>query len=149
MVDPVDQTVEAFGCTMTKDMVKLLQEEGKKQVIGQAELPPMAVAKIIWSGRMYERDVIHYVDNEGARYSTIKGSTPSRESAWLVQAFWGAEVNNRSKSWVSRVPTECNIGDGPSRNEWVELKRIYPQYTRREWTAEDELRLLRRWRRVK
>ena len=108
----------------------------------------MVASKIIWRGRMYGRDVLHYVDNEGARFSAIKGSTPSRESAWLVQAFWEAEIANRSKSWISRVPTCCNIGDGPSRDEWEEVEKLYPLCTRRKWTREDEHRLMSRWSRM-
>ena len=55
MIDLEDGTVESFGCTMSEELVKLLQGDGKKkQVIGQAELIPMVASKIIWSGRMSE-----------------------------------------------------------------------------------------------
>ena len=146
MIDPVDGVVEAFGAEMCPAMVRLLSNKGKKkQLIGQAEILPMLVSRILWSARMRGRDILHYVDNEGARYSVIKGCSPSRESAWLIQGFWETEVYNRSRSWISRVPTVCNIGDGPSRDEWEELKRLYPEYKRVPWSKDQETRLLRRW----
>ena len=146
MIDPLDGAVEAFGATMGKAMTELLGEDGKKkQLIGQAEILPMLVSRMIWSGRIEGRDVLHYVDNDAARYATIKGSSPSRGSAWLVHAFWETEVTNRSHSWVSRVPTVCNIGDGPSRDEWGELEALYPQFIRKVWTVDQEEALMRRW----
>ena len=129
IIDPEDGMVESFGARMTEPMRRMLSENGtKKQIIGQAELLPMVVSRILWSGKLAGRDVIHYVDNEAARMSAIKGSSPSRSSAWLVQAFWETEVTNETKSWISRVPTECNIGDGPSREDWSEVEEVYPNH---------------------
>ena len=105
----------------------------------------MVVTRLMWSGRMNGRDVLHYVDNDAARYSTIKGTSPSRGSSWMVHAFWETEIWNQSHSWISRVPTVCNIGDGPSRHQWDRLSRIYPNYVERVWTAHEEEALLRRW----
>ena len=130
-------------------MVDLLSEGGKKkQLIGQAEILPMLVARMLWSGRMKDRDVLHYVDNDAARFATIRGSSPSRGSAWMVHAFWETEITNQSFSWLSRVPTVCNLGDGPSRGDWVELAKIYPDYKRIEWSEAQEEALLRKWGRA-
>ena len=99
----------------------------------------MVVSRMLWADRLRDRDVIHYVDNEGAKYGVIKGSSPSRESAWLIHAFWDREIKNRSRSWVSRVPTCCNIGDGPSRGAWEEVHRIWPECKECSWTNEQEI----------
>jgi hypothetical protein len=146
LFDPEDGSVEAFGAEMCEELKSLLSEEGKKtQLITQAEILPMVVSRIIWSPKLLGRDILHYVDNEGSRLSTIKGNSPSRQSAWLIHAFWETEVMNRSRSWLSRVPTECNIGDGPSRGDWEELRDLYPRCIRREWSQEQEKALMRRW----
>ena len=137
--------MEAFGTEMCEELRSLLSQEGlKTQLITQAEILPMLVSRIIWSPRLLDRDVLHYVDNESSRLSIVKGSSLSKESAWLIHAFWEIEVMNRSRSWLSRVPTECNIGDGPSRGEWEELRSLYPKYIRREWSQEQEKALMRR-----
>ena len=86
LIDPEDGAVEAFGATMGVEMIRLLGEDGRKtQLIGQAEILPMLVSRILWSGRVQNRDVIHYVDNDAARYSCIKGGSPCLGSAWLIQ----------------------------------------------------------------
>ena len=73
---------------MGREMVRRLSEQGKKkQIIGQAELYPAIVARRLWKKKIEGRDVIHFVDNDSARYALIKGSSPSLESAWLVQSF--------------------------------------------------------------
>ena len=105
----------------------------------------MIVSKILWEDIVRNRDILHYVDNEAARLSTIKGSSPSKESAWLIQAFWESEAVLRTQSWLSRVPTECNPGDGPSRDEWEEIMELYPHCVRRDWRLRDEEALMRRW----
>ena len=146
MIDSLDGPVEAFGATMGRAMSELLGEDGKKkQLIGQAQILPMLASRMVWSGRIEGRDVLHYVDNDAVGDATIKGSSPSRGSAWMAHAFWEIEATNRSHSWVSRVPTLCNIDDGPSRDEWKELEALYPKFTRREWTVEQEEVLMRRW----
>ena len=134
---------------MGKAMVDLLSEGGKKkQLIGQAEILPMLVARMLWSGRMKGRDVLHSVDNDAARFATIRGSSPSRGSAWMVHAFWETEIANQTYSWLSRVPTVCNLGDGLSRDDWEELAKIYPDYKRIEWSEAQEEALLRKWGRA-
>ena len=35
-------------------------------------------------------------------------------------------------SWFARVPTECNMGDMPSRLEWGKLKALVPGVVIRE-----------------
>ena len=146
LIDPIDGRVEAFGATMGYEMKQLLSENGtKKQLIGQAEILPMVVSRIVWSGLIEGRDVIHYVDNDAARFSCIKGCSPCQGSAWLIQAFWETEVINQTRTWISRVPTECNVGDGPSRDQWEELTALYPDHIRKNWTLQQELSLLRRW----
>ena len=146
VIDPEDGWVEAFGAEMCEPLQLLLTEgDLRKQVIGQAEILPMIAARIMWNSRLTKRDIIHYVDNDAARLSTIKGTSPSVGSAWMIHAFWETEVVNGTRSWISRVPTECNIGDGPSRNEWEEVKKLYPEYKEKVWTKIQEWNLLKRW----
>ena len=111
MLDTMDGSVEAFGATMGKAMVDLLSEGGKKrQLIGQAEILPMLVARMLWSGRMEGRDILHYVDNDAARFATIRGSSPSRGSAWMVHAFWESEIANHSCLGCQKSPRFATWG---------------------------------------
>ena len=74
MYDPVDGATEAFGCQMTDELRDLIsQKNAQKQFIGQAELMPLLASRTVWKERMRDRDVIHYVDNEGA--NNLKADT--------------------------------------------------------------------------
>ncbi len=87
----------------------------KKQVVGQAELVPCLAAKQVWRKRMRGRLVMNYIDNEAAKYALIKGTSPTRDSAWLVNEFWKSEALMESYSWLERVPSASNCADDPSR----------------------------------
>ena len=62
---------------------------------------------------------MYYVDNEAAKFVLIKGNSPTRDSAWLVQHFWEKEANLECYSWFERVPSASNIADYPSRGVLV------------------------------
>ena len=116
MFDPEDGTLETFGGFIGDPLMELLTDDWtKKQVVGQAELVPCLVAKKIWKRRLRGRLVMHYVDNEAAKYALIKGTSPTRDSAWLVNEFWKSEAHLGSYSWFERVPSACNCADDPSR----------------------------------
>lgn len=117
LIDSVNDVVEVFGTEMGNRMKELFSEGGEiEQIIGQAELLPMLVSRMLWSGHFKGRDILHHVDNGSAKFACIKGCSPSRASAWIVHAFWDSEIVMESHSWISRVSTHCNIADGPCRN---------------------------------
>ena len=63
-----------------------------------------------------------YIDNEAAKFALIKGSSPTRDSAWLVQEFWEREAHLETFTWFERVPSAANCADDPSRGiEEVDL----------------------------
>jgi len=124
---------------MKKTMKHRLSVDGKKkQIIGQAELYPAICARRLWKEKIRGRDVIHFVDNDSARYALIKGSSPCLESAWLVQSFWTDESETDCRSWIARVPSRSNIADGPSRGDRSECERIFPHIKWLEWTDAQE-----------
>ena len=89
MFDPEDNSYAYFGGTIGPELVECFSHQGlKAQIVGQAELLPCLMARIVWADRMEGRAVIHYVDNEAARYALIKGTSPTMNSAFLTAAFW-------------------------------------------------------------
>ena len=60
---------------------------------------------------------MHYVDNEAAKYGLIKGSSPTKDSAWLINEFWKWEADQESFTWFERVPSASNCADDPSRGK--------------------------------
>ena len=139
MIDPEDNEVAAFGRNMGKHLQARLSVAGKKkQIIGQAELYPAVVARRLWKEKIQGRDVIHFIDNDSAKFVLIKGTSPCLESAWLTQSFWTSESEADSRSWIARVPSRSNIADGPSRGDRTEVESALPMVKWLDWSDEQE-----------
>ena len=67
-----------------------------------------------------------WMDNDGSRQALVKGYSRSWKNAALVDDIILGMSLNFMYSWFARVPTECNMGDMPSRLEWEKLKALVP-----------------------
>ena len=97
--------VEHFGAVLsqsTVDSFKVRMEQ--KQVIGQAEILPVLMAKLTWAKVLWGRKVIFFVDNEAARLGLVKSYSPVLPSLQLIMesAMWDFE--NDCKAWYSSPP---------------------------------------------
>ena len=118
MFDPEDNALEYFGADMSEPLLDFLSGGGvKQQIVGQAEVIPCLASKVIWKDRMVGRPVVHFVDNEAARFALIKGGSPTIDSAWITSEFWNHEVGQSAHTWFERVPSPSNISDAPSRGK--------------------------------
>ena len=97
-----------------------------KQVVGQAELAPVVVAKQAWAARLRGRLVLHFVDNDSARCALVRGYSPVLSSCALVAEAALEDVRLHLGSWYARVPTLSNIADYPSRFERDKMLADYP-----------------------
>ena len=119
LFDPEDQTLETFGGDIGPNLLSILSNGGtKQQVVGQAELLPCHAAQVIWKDRLHNRRVVIYIDNEAARFGLIKGTSPTLDSAWIINEHWTMESLNGTTTWVERVPSASNCADGPSRGRF-------------------------------
>ena len=123
---------EFFGDRVDKQIVECWTEGTPGQVIGQAELLPIAMSRLLWSNRLQGRRVIYAIDNDAARDGLIKADSPSRHSAKLIDVFFKVEAAKPSWPWFMRVASAFNPADGPSRlsfdymNE-IGAKRVFPK----------------------
>jgi len=147
MFDPEDGALELFGCEVSDDLMRLLSAGGsKKQIVGQSELIPCHAAKVVWKERMTRRRVVLYVDNEAARFGLIKGSSPTRDSAWLLNEFWLEEAEAESNTWIERVPSASNCADAPSRGSYEILTQMGMAAKRVHLPWDYEKSLVRQWK---
>ena len=58
-----------------------------------------------------------FVDNEGTKFSLLKGSSDNSTVDLLAGLFAEMESNIHSFTWLARVPSKSNIADPPSRND--------------------------------
>jgi hypothetical protein len=122
LYDPRDQSTEYFGMRISDGLLKTWQSR-KVQAICQVELFPVLVAKVAWREKLSGRSIILYTDNEAARVSLIKGISSAPESACLLAAIADEDYTAQTRTWISRVPSQANPADGPSRlcfdGEWL------------------------------
>ena len=114
--DPDDNCVECFGAVIHQSLIDTWKTKiDQTQVIGQAEIFPVLVAKLTWQKRLANRSVLYFIDNEAARLGLVKAYSPVLPSLKIILQCVEFDYNNSSLSWYARVPTAANASDEPSR----------------------------------
>ena len=113
-----------FGAEVGAPVVDLWTDGGKGQVIGQAEILPVLLAKTTWSSDFTHRPCICFIDNNSARYSLMRGYSPILDSSRMISETWLIDARLAISSWYARVPTCCNIADDPSRLSFDVLRSL-------------------------
>ena len=58
-----------------------------------------------------------FADNEGTKFSLLRGVSDNECVNKLVQAFGKHETLSATTIWISRAASHSNIADGQSRNK--------------------------------
>ena len=91
-------------------------------LINQARLIPGLAARLTWTSIFRNPSVIHFIDNDGVRDAHIKGNSSSRDSGTMLGAATLVDAALGFELWADRVPSACNIVDGPSRFAVAEVE---------------------------
>ena len=74
---------------------------------------------IVWKNFLHQRNVacnvVIHTDNDAVRDPFIACHTSSQNSFPILDAILAAENEAKCNAWITRVPTESNISDDPSR----------------------------------
>lgn len=125
------EQTQAFGAKLTSEAVDLLvSKSGQTQVIGQAEILPILVAKTVWADQIRNKKVVYFIDNDSARLALIKGYSPVLASLRIIMSCAYYDAKLRTSPWYARVPTKSNIADEPSRMGKTELTRLNARIVR-------------------
>ena len=81
----------------------------------------VVLALRIWSADLAGKHLISFIDNEGSKFSLVKGYSESPSITFLCGLADATFDDNRIMAWFSRVPSSSNIADAPSRGEPHEL----------------------------
>ena len=110
---------EALGARVGQELVDSWKtRDAQTQVIGQAELFPLLVARLTWGARLQGRKALYFVDNNAALQAMIRSYSPVLPSLELVMECLKWDLQAESSAWYARVPTECNPADAPSRMKY-------------------------------
>jgi hypothetical protein len=116
----------AFGAILSQEVVSSwLTKLGQTQVIGQAEIFPVLVARWTWAEELKNKRVLYFIDNDSARLALVKSYSPVLPSLKIISECSEWDCANSSCAWYARVPTEANVADGPSRMESREVVQNY------------------------
>jgi hypothetical protein len=124
MISPGGQR-QFFGAVVREETVgSWKSSKHQLQVIGQAELFPLIVARLTWPEFLSSSRVIYFIDNESARIAAIKAYSPVLASLNIIVECIGWDYSHGSSPWYARVPTCANIADGPSRMCGKEVRAL-------------------------
>ena len=124
MVDTATGEKKVFSGEVPSALLRRWEQLVGEQLICQIELYAMVALHWMLKDTLANRRTIWWVDNEAARFSVIKGQSPSPAMRWLVREFYNFEVEAPTFSWVERVPSYSNIADGPSRAKPEEAMQL-------------------------
>ena len=115
LIDPLTGARCVMDGFVPKELIDAWHKVVGSQLIGQVELFPIAITKLIFRDLLKGRRCIYFIDNDSARECMIKGFSPSIASLSLVSLFNQCESLAPSYNWFTRVPSFSNPADLPSR----------------------------------
>ena len=130
LVDFHTDTYVYFGSEVPEEWVSKWRSSGRVQLICQAEIFPVVVAKQTWPGVLSHRAVLWFIDNNSAQAALVRSYSPVTDNYELLVRNAELDVCMQTMNWYSRVPSKSNISDDPSRLCFTELDRS--GYTRCE-----------------
>ena len=120
LVDPASGESFVFGGHVPEAFVRTWARHGKRQVIAQAEMFPVLVAKCTWENRLKGRCILWFLDNEAARIAFVRCFSPVVDNFFMLQTNSKLDVDLQVKNWYSRVPSKSNPADSASRLKFSE-----------------------------
>ena len=115
-----------FGCRVPRGTLNLWRVDGREHVIGLVELYACVVALMEWRTVLRDQRLILFVDNYGAQDCLVKGAANVETWRQLLLILEDVEHDFFANLWVTRVPSESNPADFPSRSSTKGLKYLEP-----------------------
>ena len=124
LIDRVSNYRVVHWGVIPKDLVESWQAATGSQVISQAELLVALLVRLHYRDTLLNRPSLWFIDNESARYTLIKGFSPSISMFSLVKEVSFLDASSPCGAWYERVPSLSNIADLPSRGEYDTAARM-------------------------
>ena len=106
-----------FSVEVSDVLLAMLGEGVKEQLMFEVETLAAVIAYMLWTPLLASQFCLMFLDNEGTKFSLVKGFSENVCVCNLVQKFALHESETHILSRISRVPSYSNVADGPSRND--------------------------------
>ena len=87
----------------------------KETYMGQLEILAGPIALRTWARILFDTRCLHFVDNDSASASLVKGYSPRSDSCELVGIYWLQAAQIPVDIYIDRVESKSNLSDEPSR----------------------------------
>ena len=102
------------------------------------EMLSIALGLSVFEKEIQRRRIVIHSDNRGAECCIRKGIASTFDHCCLVHQMWSHMAALRVNAWITRVPTDDNVADLPSRGEYNLLRRM-GAIRRAAWIAPEYL----------
>ena len=115
LVNDYGQKVKFMSEELPSNLLHLVNVTNRKTIIFECEFFALLCAITIWKDILAHCNIVVHTDNDAVRDSFIAGHTTSENGLPILDACLRMEYSLQSNVWITRVPTESNISDEPSR----------------------------------
>ena len=129
LVDQLGNRCGFISLFLDEGMLGRLNATNRKTIIFECELFAIFISMYCWRKRLCNSQVDVCTDNDGVKDVLIACQTSSVNASPILCAILQLEFDLRWNAWFSRVPTESNIADDPSRGQIQHfLDKAIPQF---------------------
>ena len=115
LVSPTGSVVCWFGIQLSLKSLSALLGKDRQTVVGEMETLAVAASLMLWGPSVASSKLLIYIDNEGSRFSLIKGYSTA-PAITRICALASNALDSCIMPWFSRVPSLSNLADLPSRD---------------------------------
>ena len=115
LVDPCGEVCSWFSCILSADIVQPFFDNDEVTIIGELETLAVALALFVWEELLKSRHVVCFIDNEGSKFSLIRGYSSSLSISVICDLVARTLDSEVIIPWFSRIPSASNLADAPSR----------------------------------
>jgi hypothetical protein len=123
MFDPESNLALMFGDEVPSNWTHKWKAEGRRQLICQAELFPVLIAKNTWKSSLRGRSILWFIDNNSSLAAIIRSYSPVLDSFEMLVINARLDVELQCLHWYSRIPSFSNLSDDPSRLKFDEMEK--------------------------
>ena len=115
LVDSLGKLQYFFSQEVSDELLKMINVTSRKTAIFELEFFAIFCSFQMWQNVLRGAQLVVYTDTDGVRDSLIACQTSSVNREPILEACLKIEYELGMNLWMSRVPTDSNIADDPSR----------------------------------